>query len=108
VTAYIVAKRANHLRVQAAALAYNRRGARVNTVSPGVIATAMAAAEQRGESGRHMLETLRACGIGRPGTPGELAEVVAFLTGPGSLYLTGSDILVDGGQAGWLRWHRPR
>ncbi len=108
VMAYILAKRANHVRVQAAALAYNRRGARINTVSPGVIATPMARAEQDSASGDHMLATLEACGIGRPGTPGELAEVVAFLTGPGSLYLTGTDVLLDGGQAGWLRWHRPR
>ncbi|BCY11427.1 SDR family oxidoreductase [Actinoplanes sp. L3-i22] len=108
VQAYILAKRANQVRVQAAALAYNRRGARINTVSPGVIATPMARAEQDGESGAHMLATLDACGIGRPGTPGELAEVVAFLTGPDSLYLTGTDVLLDGGQAGWLRWHRPR
>jgi NAD(P)-dependent dehydrogenase (short-subunit alcohol dehydrogenase family) len=55
-----------------------------------------------------MLATLDACGIGRPGTPGELAEVVAFLTGPASLYLTGTDLLLDGGQAAWLRWHRPQ
>lgn len=108
VMAYILAKRANHVRVEAAALAYNRRGARINTVSPGVISTAMAQAEQAGESGAHMMATLQACGIGRTGTPAELAEVVAFLTGPGSLYLTGTDILIDGGQAAWLRWHRPR
>lgn len=108
VQAYILAKRANHVRVQAAALAYNRRGARINTVSPGVIATPMARAEQDSETGAHMLATLDACGIGRPGTPGELAEVVAFLTGPASLYLTGTDLLLDGGQAAWLRWHRPQ
>ncbi|MFI6732387.1 SDR family oxidoreductase [Nonomuraea sp. NPDC050451] len=51
---------------------------------------------------------LDACGAGRTGTPAEIAEVVAFLTGPGSLYITGTDILIDGGQAAWLRWHRPR
>ncbi|GIM92798.1 SDR family oxidoreductase [Paractinoplanes toevensis] len=108
VMAYILAKRANQVRVEAAALAYNRRGARINTVSPGVISTAMAKAEQQGEAGTHMMASLTACGIGRTGTPGELAEVVAFLTGPGSLYITGTDILIDGGQAAWLRRHRPR
>lgn len=51
VQAYILAKRANQVRVQAAALAWNLRGARVNTVSPGVISTAMARAEAAGESG---------------------------------------------------------
>ena len=105
ITAYIVAKRANQVRVQAAAPAWNRRGARVNTVSPGVISTAMAKAEAEGATGEHMLAMLDACGIGRAGTPGELAEAVAFLAGPGSLYITGTDLLVDGGQAGWLHWH---
>ncbi|MEU4216923.1 SDR family oxidoreductase [Actinoplanes sp. NPDC026623] len=108
VAAYILAKRANQVRVQAAALAWNRRGARINTVSPGVVSTPMARAEQQGPTGGHMMAMLDACGIGRTATPGEIAEVVAFLTGPGSLYLTGTDILVDGGQAAWLRWHRPR
>lgn len=107
-SAYIVSKRANHLRVQAAALAWNLRGARVNTVSPGVISTAMAKAEAESSSGEHMLKMLDACGAGRTGTPGEIAEVVAFLVGPGAPYITGTDLLVDGGQAAWIRWHRPR
>jgi NAD(P)-dependent dehydrogenase (short-subunit alcohol dehydrogenase family) len=102
-SAYILSKRANHLRVQAAALAWNLRGARVNTVSPGVIATAMFRAEAESATGAHMMQMLDACGIGRTGTPG----VVAFLAGPESMYITGSGILIDGGQAGWIRWHRP-
>ncbi|MFI7131102.1 SDR family oxidoreductase [Nonomuraea sp. NPDC050153] len=108
VAAYILAKRGNQVRAQAAALAWNRRGARVNTVSPGVISTAMARAEAESASGEHMMAMLDACGAGRTGTPAEVAEVVAFLTGPGSLYITGTDLLIDGGQAAWLRWHRPR
>ncbi|GLW33779.1 SDR family oxidoreductase [Actinoplanes regularis] len=108
VAAYIVAKRANQVRVQAAALAYNRRGARINTVSPGVVSTAMAQAEQNSASGEQMMAMLDACGIGRTGTPAEIAEAAAFLTGPDSRYITGTDLLVDGGQAAWLRWHRPR
>ena len=105
--AYILAKRANQVRVQAAALAWNLRGARVNTVSPGVISTAMAKAEAASESGSHMLGMLDACGIGRMGSTGELAEAVAFLAGPGSRYVTGTDLLVDGGQAAWIRHHMP-
>ncbi|MCZ4507985.1 SDR family oxidoreductase [Streptomyces sp. ActVer] len=108
-TAYIVTKRANHLRVQAAALAWNLRGARVNSVSPGVIATAMSRAEAASPSGAHMMDMLDASGSGRVGTPGEIADAVAFLTGPESSYITGTDLLVDGGQAAWLRLHfRPR
>ena len=106
--AYILAKRANHVRVEAAALAWNRLGARINTVSPGVIATAMSKAEAESPTGAHMMRMLDDCGAGRTGTPGEIAEAVAFLTGAGSLYITGTDLLVDGGQAAWIRWHRPR
>ena len=106
--AYILAKRGNHVRVQAAAPAWNRPGARINTISPGVISTAMSQAEAKSANGEHMMATLTACGIGRAGTPAEIAEAVAFLAGPTSLYITGADLLVDGGQAGWLRWHRPQ
>ncbi|MFI5937713.1 SDR family oxidoreductase [Actinoplanes sp. NPDC051494] len=105
-SAYILAKRGNHLRVQAAATAWNRRGARINSISPGIVSTAMAKAEFDGPAGAHMTAMLDACGAGRTGTPAEIAEVVAFLTGPGSLYVTGTDILMDGGQAAWIRWHR--
>ncbi|MEV6348297.1 SDR family oxidoreductase [Actinoplanes sp. NPDC051851] len=108
VAAYIIAKRANQIRVQAAALAWNRRGARINTVSPGVIATAMAKSEAESASGEHMMAMLDACGAGRTGTPQEIADVVAFLTGPESQYITGTDVLIDGGQAAWIRWHRPQ
>ncbi|MEV4969813.1 SDR family oxidoreductase [Streptomyces scopuliridis] len=107
-SAYIVAKRANQVRVQAAALAWNQRGARVNTVSPGVISTAMSKAEADSDSHGHMLGMLEECGAGRMGTPGEIADAVAFLAGPRSLYITGTDLLVDGGQAGWIRWHMRR
>jgi NAD(P)-dependent dehydrogenase (short-subunit alcohol dehydrogenase family) len=106
--AYILAKRANQVRVQAAALAWNRLGARVNTISPGVIATAMAKAEADSDADGHMLAMLDACGAGRPGTPGEIADAVAFLTGPEARYITGSDLLVDGGQAAWIRRHMRR
>ena len=106
IAAYILAKRGNQVRVQAAALAWNRLGARINTVSPGVVATAMARSEAESASGDHMMAMLDACGAGRTGTPAEIAEVVAFLTGPSALYITGTDILIDGGQAAWLRRHR--
>lgn len=103
--AYMMSKRANHVRVQAAALAWSLRGARINTVSPGVISTAMSKAEAESDPDGRMLKMLDACGAGRTGTPDEIAEVAAFLTGPHSLYITGTDLLVDGGQAAWVRWH---
>lgn len=103
--AYMVSKRANHIRVEAAALAWNRRGATINTISPGVISTAMSQAVAESPAGGHMLEMLDACGAGRTGTPGEVAEAVAFLTGPQARFVTGTDLLVDGGQAAWVRRH---
>ena len=103
--AYMVSKRANHVRVQAAALAWSLRGARINTVSPGVISTAMSKAEAGSDPEGRMLKMLAACGAGRAGTPDEIADVAAFLTGPHSLYITGTDLLVDGGQAAWVRRH---
>jgi NAD(P)-dependent dehydrogenase (short-subunit alcohol dehydrogenase family) len=108
VAAYIVAKRAYQVRMQAAALAWNRLGARVNTVSPGVVSTPMARSEAESASGEHRTAMLEACGAGRTGTPSEIAEVAAFLTGPGSLYVAGADILVGGGRAAWLRRNSPR
>nr|GID87081.1 hypothetical protein Ade03nite_60050 [Actinoplanes derwentensis] len=49
---------------------------------------------------------MQAGGIGRTGTSAEIAAVVAFLTGPESFYITGTDVLIDGGQAAGLRRHR--
>ncbi|KFG06249.1 MULTISPECIES: SDR family oxidoreductase [Streptomyces] len=105
--AYGVSKRGNQLRAEAAALAWSRRGARVNSVSPGVVATAMAKAEAEGPSGARMRAMQEASGAGRSGTPAEIAGAVAFLVGPEARYINGTDLLVDGGQAAWLRHHRP-
>lgn len=79
------------------------RGARINTVSPGVISTAMSKAEAESPHGGHMLRMLDDCGAGRTGTPGGIADAVALLTGPQVQFVTGTDLLVDGGQAAWVR-----
>lgn len=97
VTAYRVAKRANQLRVRSASLVWGRRGARVNTVSPGVISTRMGLAELGGANGDRMREMISASGTGRIGTPDDIAAAVDFLTGPHSTFITGTDLLVDGG-----------
>ncbi|GAA2920326.1 SDR family oxidoreductase [Kitasatospora cinereorecta] len=104
--AYILSERGNHLRVRAAAPAWNLRGARINSISPGVISTAMSKAEAESPSGAPMLRMLQDCGAGRTGTPAEIADAVAFLGGPEAGYVTGTDLLVDGGQAAWIRCHR--
>jgi NAD(P)-dependent dehydrogenase (short-subunit alcohol dehydrogenase family) len=95
--AYQLSKRGNALRVMAEAVRWGKRGARVNTISPGIIITPLAKDElagPRGEGYRRMIEVSAA---GRPGTPDEVGTVGALLMGPDGGFITGSDILMDGG-----------
>ncbi len=102
-TAYMVAKRANQLRVEAAAASWGRRGARINSVSPGVIATSMGAAELAGPNGEVMHTLVESSPIGRLGTPEDVAAVVAFLVSDSAGFVTGTDLRVDGGIVASLR-----
>lgn len=96
-TAYVMAKRANQVRVRAASLAWGRRGARVNTISPGIISTPMGAAELEGPSGEMMRAMIAGSSTGRIGTPEDIAGVVDFLISSDAAFITGTDLLVDGG-----------
>ncbi|GLY03901.1 MULTISPECIES: SDR family oxidoreductase [Actinoplanes] len=102
-TAYGVAKRANQVRVHAASLTWGARGARVNSISPGVIATPMGQEELAGASGASMRAMIDASGTGRLGTAGDIAAAAAFLLGPESTFVTGTDLLVDGGVVAAVR-----
>lgn len=95
--AYGLAKRANHIRVQAASTAWGLRGARVNSISPGCIATPMGHLELDSPIGDGIRGMVAASATGRLGTPDEVAAAAAFLLGPESAYITGIDLLVDGG-----------
>ncbi|WP_151772293.1 SDR family oxidoreductase [Streptomyces abyssomicinicus] len=101
--AYPLSKYANRLRVHAASTEWGRRGARVNSISPGVISTPMGRQELSGESGRHMRAMVEASGTGRLGTPDDIAAAAAFLLGPEATFVTGTDLLVDGGVVAALR-----
>lgn len=101
--AYSIAKRANLLRVQSAAASWGKRGARVNSISPGVISTAMGRQELDGESGDQMRAMIAMSGTGRPGTPDDIAAAAAFLLGPNADFITGTDLLVDGGVVAAVR-----
>ena len=104
--AYSIAKRANALRVQAAAGAWGQRGARVNSISPGIISTPMGAAELAGESDAQMRQMVGASATGRLGTPDDIAAAAAFLLDSRqSSFVTGTDLLVDGGAVAGVRWH---
>jgi NAD(P)-dependent dehydrogenase (short-subunit alcohol dehydrogenase family) len=95
--AYQLAKRGNSLRVMAEALHWGKRGARINTISPGIVMTPLAKDEltgPRGESYRKMIEGSVA---GRAGTPDEVGSVAALLMGSDGGFITGSDFLMDGG-----------
>jgi NAD(P)-dependent dehydrogenase (short-subunit alcohol dehydrogenase family) len=95
--AYSLAKRGNQLRMAAAALAWGRRGARINSISPGIIATRQGRDELAGQSGDSMRAMTAASARNRMGTPGDIAAAAAFLLSPDADFITGTDLLVDGG-----------
>ena len=95
--AYQISKRANSLRVMAEAVRWGKRGARVNAISPGIIITPLANDELRGPRGDGYRRMIDVSSAGRPGTPDEVGSVGALLMGPDGTFITGSDILMDGG-----------
>jgi NAD(P)-dependent dehydrogenase (short-subunit alcohol dehydrogenase family) len=95
--AYQLAKRANSLRVMAEAVRWGKRGARINTISPGIIITPLAKDELTGPRGEGYRRMIELCPAGRAGTPDEVGTVAALLMGPDGAFITGSDFLMDGG-----------
>jgi NAD(P)-dependent dehydrogenase (short-subunit alcohol dehydrogenase family) len=95
--AYGIAKQANHVRVRAASAHWGRRGARVNSISPGIISTPMGQQELASPVGDGMRAMIAMSATGRLGTPDDIASATAFLLGPDASFITGTDLLVDGG-----------
>ncbi len=95
--AYQLSKRGNALRVKAESVRWGRRGARVNAISPGIIMTPLARDELNGPRGDGYRRMMHLSAAGRSGTPDEVATVAALLMGPDGSFITGSDILMDGG-----------
>jgi NAD(P)-dependent dehydrogenase (short-subunit alcohol dehydrogenase family) len=95
--AYQVSKRGNSLRVMAEAVRWGKRGARVNTISPGIIITPLAKDELTGPRGAGYRRMIELSPVGRAGTPDEVGNVGALLMGPDGAFITGSDFLMDGG-----------
>lgn len=95
--AYPIAKQANHIRVRAAASQWGARGARINSISPGIISTPMGQQELASPVGDGMRAMIEMSGTGRIGTPDDIAGAAAFLLGPDATFITGTDLLVDGG-----------
>ena len=95
--AYQLSKRGNSLRVMAEAVRWGRRGARVNTISPGIIFTPLAVDELTGPRGPGYRRMLELSPVGRGGTPDEVGVLAALLMGRDGAFITGSDFLMDGG-----------
>ncbi|NTW55046.1 MAG: SDR family oxidoreductase [Chlorobaculum sp.] len=95
--AYQLSKRGNSLRVMAEAVRWGKRGARVNTISPGIIITPLAKDELSGPRGAGYRRMIELCAVGRAGTPDEVGVVGALLMGPDGAFITGSDFVMDGG-----------
>jgi NAD(P)-dependent dehydrogenase (short-subunit alcohol dehydrogenase family) len=95
--AYQLSKRGNSLRVMAEAVRWGKRGARINTISPGIIITPLAKDELTGPGGEGYRRMIDLSPAKRPGTPDEVANVGALLMGPDGGFITGSDFLMDGG-----------
>ena len=95
--AYQLSKRGNALRVMAEAVRWGKRGARVNTISPGIIFTPLAKDEFSGPRGAGYRRMIEVSPAGRVGTPDEVANVAALLMGADGALITGSDFLMDGG-----------
>ncbi|KFI56704.1 SDR family oxidoreductase [Bifidobacterium callitrichos] len=95
--AYQMAKRCNEKRVMAQAVAWGERGARLNSISPGIVVTPLAIDEFNGPRGDFYKNMFAKCPAGRPGTADEIANVAELLMSERGAFITGTDVLVDGG-----------
>ena len=95
--AYQMAKRCNVKRVMAEAVKWGNRGARINSISPGIIVTPLAIDEFNGPRGDFYKNMFAQCPAGRPGTPDEIAELAELILSERGAFITGSAFLIDGG-----------
>lgn len=95
--AYQLAKRCNEKRVMAECVKWGQRGARINSISPGIIVTPLAIDEFNGPRGDFYKNMFAKCPAGRPGTADEVANVAELLLSERGAFITGSDFLIDGG-----------
>lgn len=95
--AYQLSKRCNEKRVMAESVKWGEKGARINSISPGIIVTPLAVDEFNGPRGDFYKNMFAKCPAGRPGTADEVANVAELLMSHKGDFITGSDFLIDGG-----------
>lgn len=95
--AYQLAKRCNEKRVMAESVKWGAKGARINSISPGIIVTPLAIDEFNGPRGDFYKNMFAKCPAGRPGTADEVANVAELLMSGNGAFITGADFLIDGG-----------
>lgn len=95
--AYQLAKRCNEKRVMAESVKWGEKGARINSISPGIIVTPLAIDEFNGPRGDFYKNMFVKCPAGRPGTADEVANVAELLMSDKGAFITGADFLIDGG-----------
>lgn len=95
--AYQMAKRCNVKRVMAESVKWGAKGARINSISPGIIVTPLAIDEFNGLRGDFYKNMFAKCPAGRPGTADEVANVAELMMSSKGTFITGSDFLIDGG-----------
>ena len=95
--AYQMAKRCNEKRVMAESVKWGEKGARINSISPGIIVTPLAIDEFNGLRGDFYKNMFAKCPAGRPGTADEVANVAELLMSDKGAFVTGADFLIDGG-----------
>lgn len=101
-SAYWLSKAALIRMCQRHAATWGRRGLRIVSLSPGLIATPMGAIEFERSPAKHRL--LAATPAGRECTMLEIVDVIDFLVSERASFLSGTDILVDGGMIAALRY----
>ena len=95
--AYQLAKRCNEKRVMAQSVKWGEKGARINSISPGIIVTPLAIDEFNGPRGDFYKNMFANCPSRRPGTADEVANVAELLMSDKGAFITGADFLIDGG-----------